>query len=384
MAFFSFSLFDESFCYLSEKIKSKITYYSKDITLWKNLTNKNSKIKLISIKHEKRIKLNSLGKRILICLPPKFGLGDAVEYGISINSLISSNKFSKVGIAFTGDKTLIFTNFFLFKYLYPYIISSQDISNYDTIFHITLEIEDLKFQKYRRTDIVSSFCNYFKILAIDFKINKLTDKKIKNQKISIFPVSTSLIRCMPFRVVDCIIENFKNICEIEVYLDDSEFSSYLEGLILDKNIVIKKPTNIERLIEEISFISLGIFIDSGPLHIAKIFDKTGVFIETSVSNKILLEKNFNFIPVLNRYESPFCKGPCGLVDIFSYKNKVGCYETNMISFDDIRSLKNLKATQRRSKKENNKHFLLNPVGCIKKIDIDMIIKSIKLKMKENL
>ena len=55
MSFFSFSLLDKSFHYLSQKINSKITYYSKDITLWKKLNNKNSKIKLISIKHEKRI-----------------------------------------------------------------------------------------------------------------------------------------------------------------------------------------------------------------------------------------------------------------------------------------------------------------------------------------
>ena len=40
MAFFSFSLKDKSLYFFSDFLKPNVTYYSKDITLWKELNNK--------------------------------------------------------------------------------------------------------------------------------------------------------------------------------------------------------------------------------------------------------------------------------------------------------------------------------------------------------
>ena len=46
--------------------------------------------------------------------------------------------------------------------------------------------------------------------------------------------------------------------------------------------------------------------------------------------------------VKNKYRSNFCNGPCGLVDIFAYDSKIGCYETHKLNFIDISSFKNQK------------------------------------------
>ena len=37
------------------------------------------------------------------------------------------------------------------------------MEEYDTIFHLTLEIKALKFQKYKRSNITSEISNYFKL-----------------------------------------------------------------------------------------------------------------------------------------------------------------------------------------------------------------------------
>ena len=50
--------------------------------------------------------------KILICLPPKYGMGDAIEYGLAIKQLINCRKFDKVGIAFCSDFKIIFTKLF--------------------------------------------------------------------------------------------------------------------------------------------------------------------------------------------------------------------------------------------------------------------------------
>ena len=123
-------------------------------------------------------------------------------------------------------------------------------------------------------------------------------------------------------------------------------------------------------------------MDSGPLHIAKCFNKNGILIETSVSSKILLSNSKKIMSVKNKYNSNYCNGPCGLVDMFAHHSKIGCYETHKLNFKDIISFKNQKNLQRWNKKENNSHLVSNLVGCIKQINVKNIIDLIRYKIKE--
>ncbi len=382
MAFFSFSLLD-SFLYLSIKIEPNKKYYSKDIALSKELNNKNKITSFAKINYETRVNITNVGKKLLICLPPKFGVGDAIEYGMAINSLVQVKKFNKIGIAFTSNHNYLFKDFFSFKHTYPLIISEDELRKYDTVFHITLEINALKYQKYNRSNIAQEICSYFNVPLINFKkeINKVRNKDIKT--ISIFPISTSLIRSLPLHILEEIIKNFSNEYVIKIIFDNSDYSKYLSESIKNDNFIAVEPNSIESLILEISKTNFGIFIDSGPLHIAKCFNKNGILIETSVSSKILLSNSNNIMSVKNKYRSNFCNGPCGLVDIFAYDSKIGCYETHKLNFIDISSFKNQKNLQRWNKKESNSHLILNPVGCIKQIDVKNIIELIRYKLKEN-
>ena len=382
MPFFSFSLLKDPYSYSNLQIQPKQKYYSKDIALWNELNNRNKNKEVAIINYEQRQNISSVGKKLLLCLPPKFGLGDAFEYSIAINSLKESKKFDKIGIAFCSNHSFIFNKFFSFLNTYPLLISEAEINKYDTIFHISLEIEALKFQKYKRSNISLEICNYFNVKMLDYKVNN--KKKVKDFKkaISIFPVSTSFIRSLPFSIIEKIVEVFGNKYEIRIIVDDSIYSKHLIEKNTKNNFIFVKPKNIKSLILEISKINFGIFIDSGPLHIAKTYNKKGVFIETSVSSKILLTNSNDILFVKNKYKSNYCNGPCGLVDIFNYEGSIGCYETNKISFEKIKEYKSLKNLQRWNKKENNLSFISNPVGCINKIDINNIIKLINIKLKE--
>ena len=111
MAFFSFSLIKDSFEYLSTNIELNKKYYSKDIALSKELNNKNKIYSFAELNYESRYNIAKVGKKLLICLPPKFGVGDAIEYGIAINSLIKIKKFNKIGIAFTSNHYYLFKEF---------------------------------------------------------------------------------------------------------------------------------------------------------------------------------------------------------------------------------------------------------------------------------
>ncbi|MDC0625107.1 hypothetical protein OAP76_05520 [Alphaproteobacteria bacterium] len=382
MAFFSFSLIKDSFEYLSTNIEPNKKYYSKDIALSKELNNKNKINSFADLTYESRTNITKVGKKLLICLPPKFGVGDAIEYGIAVNSLIQIKKFDKIGIAFIGSHYYLFKEFFAFIEIYPLIISQDELSTYDTVFHITLEINALKHQKYKRSNIAEEICDYFKVPLIDYKkkINKVQKDNIKT--ISIFPISTSFVRSLPLYILEEIIGSFCNEYEIKIIFDNSEYSKYLLENIKNNNFKAVKPKNIQSLIVEISKTNFGIFIDSGPLHLAQCFNKNGILVETSVSSKILLSNSNKIIPVKNKYKSNYCNGPCGLVDIFAHESKVGCYETHKLSFKDIKSFKNKKNLQRWNKKENNSHLIANPVGCVKQIDVKNIIELTRYKLKE--
>ena len=381
MAFFSFSLLKDSFVYLSTNIEPNKKYYSKDIALSKELNNKNKINSFAELNDETRINITNISTKLLICLPPKFGVGDAIEYGVAINSLIKIKKFKKIGIAFTGNHYYLFKKFFSFQNIYPIIIAEDELSDYDTIFHITLEIKALKHQKYKRSNIAEEICKYFKVPLINYKkISKV--KKDDSKTISIFPISTSLIRSMPMNILEEIVDSFSSEYKIKIIVDSSDYSKYLLENMKNNNFILLDPKNIKRLILEISKTNFGIFIDSGPLHIAECFNINGVLVETSVASKILLSNSRNIISAKNKYKSNYCNGPCGLVDIFAYEAKVGCYETHKLNFKDISSFKNQKNLQRWNKKENNAHFISNPVGCIKQIDVNNIIELIRYRIKE--
>ena len=382
MAFFSFSLLKDSFVYLSTKIEPNKKYYSKDITLSKVLNNKNKIKSFAQVNYESRTNITNVGKKLLICLPPKFGLGDAVEYGIAINSLIQIKKFNKIGIAFTSNHYYLFKEFFCFQYIYPIMLTQDELTNYDTVFHLTLEIKALKYQKYNRSNIAQEMCKYFKVPLIDYKKEITKVKKDNIKTISIYPISTSYIRSLPESILEEIIKSFSNEYKIKIIFDNSDYSNYLLGNMKNDNFTSVVPKNIESLILEISKTNFGIFIDSGPLHLAKCFNIKGVLIETSVASKILLSNSKNIISVKNKYKSDYCNGPCGLVDLFACKNKVGCYETHKLNFKNVISFKNQKKLQRWNKKENNSHLISNPVGCIKQLDVKNIIELIKFKIKE--
>jgi len=376
MPYFSFSIKENLNSSKFGNLKQNITYYSKNTKLWKLLHLKKMKSIISFIRFENRIKVSILKKNILFCVPPSIGLGDAIEYGLAINSIKENNFFKKIGIAFIGDYSFLFKKYFSVDYIYPHVISEQEIKGYEVIFHFTLEIKKLKRQKYARSNIAEQISKYFNI---PFKNSIIFNKKkiSKIKTVSLFPISNSPIRTMPINLINGLILFLKKRVNVEIYFNNnSEISNYIENNIIKEGYKKIDPVDCPALIKQIENIEYGIFIDSGPLHVAKVLEKKGIFIETSVSNNILL-KNFNMIkPIINDYKSAFCKAPCGLIDTFNYKNMVGCYDTLKITQKEILNLSNFNLLQRGQAKKNILFYLLNPVGCIKTLSIKNIIKQI--------
>lgn len=387
MPYFSFSLrkkiINQSLFNLdeSEEITNNKIYYSKNTKLWKML-NKAQNFNIVNfVKFEERIKLSSVSKKVLFCLPPNIGMGDAIEYGQAIDNIIKSRLFSDVGIAFIGKFYEIYSKYFNFKFIYKEIISIEEMQKFDSIFHLTLEIKNLHFQKYIRSNIESEILNFFKIKKPKYKYN-INENKKKIKKINIFPISQSPLRSMSVNILNQLIYKFKNDYKIEILLDETSLiSKYIEDKIIGDNFSIVKPNNSFKVANIVKNIEYGIFMDSGPLHLAKILNKKGIIIISTVNKKILLN-DFNSISVFeNNYKSKYCTAPCGLTNIFNYNNKSGCYDSLKIAFEDLMKLKNNNSLQRGQVKNSYIDFIKKPVACLNNINIDKLIHEIKKGMK---
>ena len=374
MPFFSFSLNEVTPSLKKFNITGNNLYFSKNTQLWK-LIKKTPKSKINKLDFEKRHPAKSMGKKILFFLPPNIGLGDAVEYASALKLVSDSNIFEKLAVAFMGEFQFLFEDYFKLKNNFPYIINDVDLEKFDTIFHLTLEIQSLINQKYSRSDIYSEIISFFKIKDIKPKsIQKSKNCKIK--KISIFPLSNSPIRTMPIEILIKLTSLLRKHFNIEVFLNqNSEISNLLYKKLINEDVNIIDPKNTEALISSIKKIEYGIFMDSGPLHVAKMFNKKGLLIETTVSSKILLGKYKMIKGIENTFSSFFCMAPCGLTDIFNHNNNHGCFDSLQIEKAKFKR-DNYKNMISRGVKNHYKKFFFKPVGCLSSLNVQNIYNAI--------
>ena len=146
-------------------LKSKTRYYCKNTSVWKNLNKKNNRHIVKDLRLEKHIKVSNKVKKIIFCLPPSIGVGDAIEYALAIKAIETKKIFEKFGIAFSSRYSSILSQFINLKNIYPDFISEAQVNEYDGLFHFTSEIKELKLQKYQRANIEECIIKYFNVYA---------------------------------------------------------------------------------------------------------------------------------------------------------------------------------------------------------------------------
>ena len=376
MPFFSFSINEISPPLKKFNITANNLYFSKNTELWRILNKENSSF-INSLNQETRYPVKSISKKkILFFLPPSIGLGDAVEYASAIKKISETIFFEEVAVASTGDYTFLFQDCFEQESTYSYIIKKTEMDKFDTIFHLTLEIKNLVNQKYFRTNIFEEIIKFFNIKnTIKNKI--AVQKKYKIKKISIFPLSSSPIRTMPIQILNELIKILLKNYNLEIFLDrNSEISNFLYNNINVNKSFIVDPKNKSELLSLIKNIEYGLFMDSGPLHVAKMYNKRGLLLETSVSSSILL-KNYKLIKGMeNKFSSFFCEAPCGLTDIFNYNNSYGCYDSLKIKTTKLKK-NNFKNIINRGVKNYYLENIKKPVSCASSLNVQNIYNAIK-------
>ena len=183
---------------------------------------------------------------------------------------------------------------------------------------------------------------------------------------------------MPPFLLNTLINFLKNFFNLEVYFDkNSEISNYVLDHTDKENIIVIDSENKESLVNSIKEVDYGIFMDSGPLHIAKLFNKKGILIESSVSSENLLQDYNKIISINNKFRSSYCVSPCGLTDLFNYNNKIGCYDSLKINSIDINNNNLFYLMNRRGVKDKYTSFVEKPVLCLQSLNVQTILNYIK-------
>ena len=320
---------------------------------------------------EEHVKISIKAKKIVFCLPPNPGIGDSIEYGLAIKSIKENNLFEKIGIAFCSNTYKILSKFVEPDNIYSDFITDDEINQYDALFHFTTEIDSLKFQKYERENIEKCVNNYFNIKKYHPKKDILS-KKIS--RVSIFPISKSPIRTLSVTLIEDITSYLlKRNFVVDLILGNDELTSKKYLQIFDsKKINIYNPVNVQKLDSYIKNIEFGIFCDSGPVHLSKIYKKKGFLIATSVNSKNILNEDNTIISYNSEFKSLYCNAPCGLTNIINLQNKHGCYNTLKKNKDFVLNNSNFRLFNRGDLQKSYKKYIDNPVGCVESIKFKKI------------
>ena len=111
-------------------LKTNKKYFSKNTNLWKIFNKKKNLQCLKNIKYEKRNQYLSGTESVLFLMPPSIGLGDSIEYAISIKSIINSRIFKKVGVCFAEKYNKIFSKIFKIQNVFDYVISEEELNKF--------------------------------------------------------------------------------------------------------------------------------------------------------------------------------------------------------------------------------------------------------------
>ena len=118
MPFFSFSINEVTPSLKKYNITANNLYFSKNTELWTLIKKKLPKSNINKLNFEKRHFVKRIGKKILFCLPPNIGLGDAIEYASALKLISDSNIFEKVAVAFIGEFAFLFKDYFNLKIIF--------------------------------------------------------------------------------------------------------------------------------------------------------------------------------------------------------------------------------------------------------------------------
>jgi hypothetical protein len=321
--------------------------------------------------------------RSALFLMPSEAVGDTVVYAGAVREIARAFGLARIGIAFSGSATDVWFYIGIPVEVFPLLLPERALARFDLVLDFARDIPELDRVAEAPLAIDQTILARLGLPA-DYRWTETSGER-GIRRVALFPISSTPLRTIPPPLAAYLITGLKEQeLTVEVVVDPRtrQGSFFLRGApdIGTVARIVPDLATVDALIRYVrDDIDYGIFCDSGPAHITKLFDAPGFCLFTSVGAEAVRGPFRNLAAWQAGYAGRRCRAPCGLVGAMSLDRgeAYGC----MDSLDRPRAA--LARPARLPEEATHRLLLEAPVGCVAALvrDREQILAAIRSDLK---
>ncbi len=304
------------------------------------------------------------GKRLLFLLPSQ-ALGSNVATVLALAALLEHRRPAKLAVFCAKSASDIYDAFRRIE-VFPYWLDQREAGRYDCIFDLG-QIEGRQDIDIWPIDMEGEILRAFGVPPAGAFPAEAKPVPRRRLRLGILPLGSSPLRTLPVAIAAAIAARLRPFGEVTVYLNRYQlqgrlYREKLEALQLPEVKIVDGLDTIGGLMNAIRTLGYGVFADSGPAHMAKLFATPGFAIYTSAPGAILQGRFRNLANWQVPFAGPHCATPCGLAKLrLDEKGQIGCMgslETTLAALPKVAGAPDAGAVSR---------FFERPVPCVERL-----------------
>lgn len=213
------------------------------------------------------------------------------------------------------------------------LIQDQEIKQYQGVIDLQ-NLDELSEQVYTPFDVEGRLLEAFDVPP-SRRIPGVgrPPRDPKNPRINLFPLASDPLRTIPPAVTRAVALAAAEFGPVNILLNPHQLESapYADALMggLPGNVTITmEAMGFEDLVKIVSETDYGLFCDSAPCHLAKLYDVMGFAVFTTIPADMRVGRYRNFRAWQAKYRGRHCQAPCGLALLLTTPSgQRGCWET---------------------------------------------------------
>ncbi len=270
------------------------------------------------------------GRSVLFLMPTE-AMGDTVCYAGAVREVARTFGLGRIGVAFSAYSSDVWAHTEMPVEVFPLILPESALARFDLVIDFVSDIPELGRMADAPLSIDDTILRRLNI-PTQYRWAKRPARKIS--RVAIFPISSNPLRIVPAALVTYIAAALseRNVT-IDVVVDPrTRQGIHFQAATKDAAHVFRTVSNLNTVDAVARYIrddiDYGIFCDSGPAHVTKLFDVPGFCLYTSVGS--MVQGQFrNVAAWQSSYEHQWCRAPCGLTAVMKARARDahGCMDT---------------------------------------------------------
>lgn len=293
-----------------------------------------TKVRLANLPRDKWADADLRGKRVLVLLPSR-ALGDNVPCALFLEALRTQRGVKALGVFCAGAAAPIYR---LIEGLevFPVWLERRALKRWDVLIDLG-HVEARRDIELWPVDMEDELLKAFGLdpASARFPADGRVVPSDRPLSIGVWPLASSPLRTLPPPVTVAVCNalaarGLPTGSTVTLYLNKFQgmgrlLAEAVRPQLADGVRVIDGFESIDSLLQTIRTLDYGVFADSGPAHIAKLYATPGLAVYTSAHAEILQGRFRNITPWHVGYAGPHCAAPCGLSKVRQTADgRVGC------------------------------------------------------------